>query len=195
MAYEFDVFLSYSRGEGDACTWVKEIFYRALRSCLANSMETKPELFVDWEMETGVYWPDELESALRRSKLMVSVLSPPYFRSPWCLAEWGSFKARQDQLGAPGSRPALLHPVVFADGEHFPSDATAVNYRDFSKWNAPMTYDGFRSVPVFPEFYRQVEEFAVTLAKRLAMVPDWNPDWPVCRPERPADPRALLPRL
>lgn len=196
MSYRFDVFLSYSRRAG-AHTWVKENFYPALRDCLDNAMRDEPTIFVDWDMESGVHWPDRLEAALQSSRLMVSVLSPPYFRSPWCLAEWRTIQARQDHLGLRGQgwQDLLIHPVVFADGRHFPDEAAQINHYDLSTWNCPMPHDSFRSVPVYRDFYREVEKFAIVLARRLEAVPPWEPDWPIVRPEPFPESRASVPRL
>jgi hypothetical protein len=195
VTYEFDVFLSYTR-RGGARSWVQENFYPALRDCLDNAMLTAPKIFVDWEMESGVYWPDELESALKCSRLMVSVVSPPYFRSPWCMAEWQTIWARQEKIiAAGGKRPRLLHPVRFADGKLFPREVLNISYQDFKEWNAPMAADSFRAVPAYRDFYRAVEDFAEILAGQLSVVPDWDPTWPIIRPDPPDDPPAQLPRL
>jgi hypothetical protein len=196
VTYEYDIFLSYTR-RGGGQTWVRENFYPALRDCLDNAMAYEPKIFVDWEIKVGDEWPDELESALRRSRLLVSVLSPPYFRSHWCLAEWSSFAARQEHLKGQGRNAAraLIHPAVYADGDHFPADAQRISRLDFSAWNAPMSSENFRSVPVFRDFYQQVQLFADTLAKKIPLAPEWDPDWPIVRPDPPPEPPAGLPRL
>lgn len=195
MAYQYDVFLSYTR-RASAGEWVERHFYPLLRDALENSMPREVRIFVDWRQETGISWPDNLAQALSTSRVMVAVLSPPYFRSPWCLAEWVSMCERHRVLGlALESDPtALIHPVVFADGDYFPREAKALQYRDFRPWSYPS--EVFKNSPLYLDFYSAVQQFAETLALGIEAVPDWRPGWPVIRPDSlPEYPSTNVPRL
>lgn len=198
MGYEYDVFLSYTRCGGGGL-WVKELFHRALKEWLANEMAEEPRIFVDWEQETGVSWPDNLERALLRSKVMVAVLSPPYFRSRWCRAEWESMLERHRVLGY-GTKDHPRHlvlPVRFADGRHYPESAQAAQQRDFTPWNTPLPYEVYSRSPQYLDFYAAVQRLAEEVAKRVEDAPPWDPAWQVVRP--PIDPATVppgpLPRL
>ena len=194
MAYEHDVFLSYTR-RADAGEWVHNHFYPALKAGLENSMPRESRIFTDWQQETGTVWPDNLARALQRSTLLVPVLSPPYFRSPWCIAEWTSMSARQGLLGigTPDDPPLLIHPVVFADGQHFPENAKSIQALDMRRWNYP--FPAFRDTPSYLDFYRAVHTFAGTLAARIVAAPAWHNNWPVIRPDPLPPVRAELPTL
>ncbi|MGX7825770.1 TIR domain-containing protein [Actinokineospora sp. 24-640] len=197
MGYEYDVFISYTRKAG-AGTWVKENFYPALKDSLDNEMGREPTLHVDWEQETGVSWPPNLERSLLRSRVMVAVLSPPYFRSSWCLAEWASMDARNQALGLGTSNNPknLIHGVRYADGRHFPPEAACVMMRDFTAWNVPLHYDAFSRTPAYVDFYAAVQVLARDIAARIDDVPPWDSAWPPLRPDPPAElPTGTLPRL
>lgn len=196
MGYEFDIFLSYPR-RGGAGRWVRDLFYPALRECLEDAMPEHPAIFFDQEQEAGVAWPENLAYSLSRSRLMVAVLSPPYFRGKWCLAEWTSMRERERRLGLGNDQnPTLLvHPVRFADGEHFSEDAREVQHIDFREWNVPRPMDAFQRTGPYEGFYQAVQELARTLAGRRDHVPEWEPDWPILRPDPVAGPPSSVPRL
>ena len=196
MGYEYDVFVSYTRRAG-AGRWVKENFFPALRESLDNEMPREPAFYVDWEQETGVSWPESLEHALLRSRVMVAVLSPPYFRSPWCAAEWASMCARNQVLGlaSPHNPQNLIHGVRYADGDHFPPEASALQLRDFSSWTVPICYDAYSRTPDYPRFYAEVQRLARDIAARIDDVPPWDATWPRLRPAPPAKPAGQFPRL
>ncbi|NGY60962.1 toll/interleukin-1 receptor domain-containing protein [Lentzea sp. NEAU-D13] len=198
MGYEYDVFLSYTR-RGGGEMWVREHFHRALKDWLGNEMGFDPRIFVDWGQETGVAWPENLERALLRSKVMVAVFSPPYFRSPWCRAEWESMLERHRVLGyGTADQPRqLVLPVRYADGRHYPPEAHATQQRDFTSWNLPLAYEVYSRSANYEHFLTAVQELAKEVAERIEEAPPWDPAWQVVRP--PLDlttvPPGPLPRL
>jgi len=197
MGYEFDVFLSYTR-RSDAGRWVQDHFHPALRSCLDNAMPRDPSIWIDSEQDSGRAWPQNIEYTLRRSRVMVAVLSPPYFRRPWCLAEWTSMREREKLLGlGTADNPTLLvHTVRFADGDHFAEDAKDVLHKDFTPWNVPLHPDTFQRTEHYWHFYKAVEQFAIGVAKGLEHSPEWDASWPIIKPDPlPHPPRGPVPRL
>jgi hypothetical protein len=194
VAYKYDVFLSYPRRTG---VWVKEHFYRALEDGLANEMPRDPMIFVDWRQETGVVWPENLATALQESRVMVSVLSPPYFRSHWCMAEWSTMRRRQEllELGTRRHPRVLTYPVIFADGDHFPPEAHEITHIDLRKWSYNLSYKTYSTSRAYPDFLREVRRFAVELAPCIDQVPEWQPDWPIMKVQPMPEVRADIPRL
>jgi hypothetical protein len=186
--YEFDVFISYRR-KGNPHNWVRNHFYPRLKDYLADQLPEDPVLFIDEGMEVGSVWPDRLEEALVRTRILVPVLSPQYFRSPWCLAEWHSMAERERLLGHQG----LIYPVLFSDSENFPSFARARSWHDLKKWNTPDL--GFQRTKKWIKFVEQIEQVAIELARRIDRVPKWEPGWPVERPDPPMPGMTSLPRF
>jgi TIR domain len=194
--YQYDVFVSYRR-TGNVRDWVRNHLYPRLEDALADEMDRPPELFVDVTgIEAGDRWPVQLESALQRSRLLLAVWSPPYFTSPWCLAEWRTMLRRQELLGiggpqAPGS---LVYPIRFSDGDSFPPDARGIQQEMiFTPWRYP--YPQFAQSPKYLDFHDAVVELAVRLTSRLEHSPPWQDDWPSEFPEPAAQRPAALPRL
>lgn len=194
MGYEYDVFLSYTRAAG-AQEWVEQCFWPQLRDALENHMARSPSVFVDFRsIETGSEWPEVLERALKHSRVLVAVWSPPYFRSGWCVAEWQSMRRRQlDESASMGRELRLIHPIVFADGDHFPAEAKSAQRRDFSDWNLPPR--PFQQSQEYLEFAKAVKDFADHLARQIDQAPEWSPTWSVVRPTPEPPVSAELPRL
>lgn len=193
--YEFDVFISYSR-HGSAPKWLLNHFYPKFLDCLVDQVAPAPRVFLDKGMERGVHWPSRLEKALHQSKIMIAVLTPPYFTSPWCTAEMASMRAREELLGLAGSdRPqSLIYPILYSDSENFPDEGRQFSWWDFKKYATPE--------PVFQEsrdwvhFHHMVTEFARDLVQLLGQVPEWRPDWPIIeRPDPTLMPPPRIPRF
>jgi hypothetical protein len=131
--YQYDVFFSYKR-HSLTLEWTKGVV-RLLRLWLEHEVGREISVFVDEDcIETGDRWPEKLREALKCSRCMVCVWSPPYFRSNWCMSEWRSFREREKQLNM--TSHGLIVPVRFHDGDHFPEEARDVQWIDV----APYTY-------------------------------------------------------
>ena len=97
MSYKYDVFLSYNADAG-VKEWVKIHLYPCLELCMQKVWPHRVHIFSYTEQQPGVAWPTEVKTALQMSRFMVCVWAPPYFRSPWCMAEWKSMCARAQAL-------------------------------------------------------------------------------------------------
>ncbi len=192
--YEFDVFISYRRS-GNPHNWMRHNFLQRFRDCLDDHLTDEPTVFIDEEMDRGTNWPLRLQNALNRTKIMVAVFSPQYFRSRWCLAEWHTMAERERLLGLNSEEQpqGLIYPVVFSDSENFPEYVRDRAWRDLKQWNSPDLV--FQQTPKWTEFHEQVESIAMDLAKLLPRVPDWRPDWPTHRPEPAHRASTPLPRF
>lgn len=192
--YEFDIFISYRRA-GNPHEWMKNHFLSRLRRCLDDQLPDEPAVFIDEEIDRGTNWPYRLENALNRTKIMLAVFSPQYFRSPWCLAELHTMAERERLFGLnTAEQPhGLIYPILYSDSENFPDFVRGRAWRDLKKWNRPDLV--FQQTPGFIDFHDQVESIAIDLAKRLPRVPDWQPDWPVYRPDPVVRQPTPLPRF
>lgn len=193
--YTYDLFISYRR-EPPVLDWVKNHFHPLLEQWLPNYTpgRRRPKIFIDWKIETGSAWPLALEQALRMSRCLVSVWSPEYFRSRWCVAEWKTMQRRETLCRLKSSRNSagLVYPVVFADGEFFPRGALSTQHKDMRAWNSP--YPVFRETANYINFDQEVQNVCQELARMIQRAPGWK-RWPVVRPQPLARARVRLPRL
>lgn len=195
MTYEYDIFISYRRKE-PVLSWVREHFAPLLEQWLSESVPHEPRVFRDeTTLETGTTWPLALQKALHRSRLLVAVFSPSYFRSPWCLAELESMRLREEHSGlrAPAQPQGLIYAVHFHDGEHFPESVHAIQHKDLRSWNQPAP--AFTQTPAYVDFGKEMQTVAGEIGALLPRVPEWRADWPSVVPPTAPDINAPLPRL
>lgn len=196
VSYQYDLFLSYKR-RNPTLDWVRNHFRPLLDTWLPECMDRDPSIFMDEQsIETGEAWPDALREALQVSRFLVCILSPSYFRSDWCLAEWHTFLAREKtlRLGARTKPKSLIIPISFHDGDHFPKEAKRKQQRVFHEWNTPHLC--FRDTPNYLNFEREMKDLCEFLAKQIALAPDWDSDWPVETPSAGQSGTTMkLPRL
>lgn len=175
-------------------SWVNKYFHPKLSEYLSLKMPTEPTIFIDTEIERGERWPRRIEEALLRSRCMVGIWAPPYFRSAWCVAEWQSMLARQKKLAEEnGVDYRLIYPINFHDGEHFWEEAQQTAWEDFTD----LAYDGpaFEQSSHFLDFQMRVNKVADELKEMIAKVPPWRPGWPVSLPAPAKPPHPSVPRI
>ncbi len=172
--YSYDVFFSYKR-HGQTAEWTRRV-HEHLKLWLSEEIGRVAEIFFDVELiETGDHWPDTLRLALTQSRCMVSVWSPLYFQSSWCLSEWRSFLHRET-LANVGSH-GLIAPVRFHDGEHFPPEARSVQSLDLTAYASALP--AFWNSPRSLELEDKIKELAVSTAKIIRRAPSYQEGWPL----------------
>jgi hypothetical protein len=190
MSYEHDIFVSYRRTP-TVGGWVLNHLKPRLEARLNDISAAPVRVFIDKNMAEGVNLPAALKRNIKRSGVLVAVWSADYFRSAWCMAEWGSFRQREEQLGlfSDDDPNGLVYPVRYADGDHFHADAKRTLCRkDFAHLNYPD--EAFRHSAKYLEFDDLVKEMADDLVTKLAGVPPWSETFPVLEPH-PMKPASL----
>lgn len=130
--YLFDVFLSYSY-KSPSKEWATKTFNPLFEKWLdlvlvGLGSEQPPQggkrvCVAKREMAPGDHWETELEEQLRRSRVLVAILSPHYFISGWCKSEWSTFRQRA---------PELVIPVLFyGTDEYLKPHVSGIEYTDF----------------------------------------------------------------
>ena len=203
--YKYDIFISYRR-RGHVFTWVTEYFYPLLANWFLDHTPSNynVRIFIDQnEIKTGESWSIDLKEALRRSRYLLPILSPDYFRSDWCRAELHTMLKREEILGFRQGHNAsgLIYPVVFKGAQYIPSDYRRImQYRDLSKWGNP--WPAFKKSSEFSLFSNEVEEICDDLWLYIQRgAPSWQDNWPIITPNDltsilPSIPKTpVLPRL
>ncbi len=175
MAYQYDVFLSYSRMPIHH-SWVNDIFLELFEPYLTETLNQKVRIFKDdKEIESGQDWSNRIKSALAHSKCMISIYTPAYFRSEWCVKEFAIMDYRQQQLGFTtlDDPRRLILPINIFDGVHFPKYATRFQYVDFRDF----IWKGIEKTQPYIDFQRELLTWVEQVAKAINECPDWNADW------------------
>ena len=101
MAFEHDIFISYAHidnlvVEAEQEGWIDH-FHRALKIRLAQLRGEQPRIWRDRKLQGNDYFSDTILEQFPKVALLVSVLSPRYLKSEWCLRELQHFYAAANQ--------------------------------------------------------------------------------------------------
>lgn len=116
-AFDWDLFVSYSHA--DAVGGKVEALLDAIRQQHERFTPAALRIFFDREsIASMAAWRERILGALRRSKVLLVILSPSYFESPYCREEWQMFveheRARRVVGGAVTPVYVLTHPGIRA---------------------------------------------------------------------------------
>jgi hypothetical protein len=200
LDYEYDVFISYRRSD-PTLGWVKQHFLPLLTEWLPNCLPIHhhAKIYGDWRLETGVEWPLALRHSLARSRCLLPILSPEYFRSRWCQAELKTMMERERVLGmrTAANPSGIIFPIRFFDGEHFPAGINNIQQFDLREWSYAGSTEAFRHTQAFLDFTQAVQHVCEQLAQMVLSAPKWRADWPTVWPVEVTDarPQLQLPRI
>jgi hypothetical protein len=189
--YEYDVFFSYKRHDM-TLDWSRRV-HRLLQYWLSQEIHDREvRMFVDEDqIEAGDIWPERLKDALKRSRCMVCVWSPSYFRSDWCYSEWQTFRKREELTNQ--NSHGLIVPMRFHDGDHFPEEARNIQWIDVAPYNS--TLSAFWSSERALELEELLKKVARTVAARIVFAPPFDATWPVVEVKAPTLLKIGLARL
>lgn len=183
MPYRFDFFVSYRRSydrngrrqETAVGAWVKQVFYPEL-CAIWNEQRPDAQVFLDEEsIPKGSNWPVYLMEAIRDSRCLLPIWSPPYFGSRWCSAEWESMQLRERHCQIDrGQWCGLVVPVVFHDGESFPSAARFTQNLSFHTLSHLRAGDGLVELRK-----RLRDDLLPSLVAAVEVAPKWQGDFPL----------------
>ncbi len=120
-SFDFDIFVSYAHRD-DHDGWV-EAFVDALTTEHARFTPTPLRLFFDRDDIQAMHdWEHRILRGLRGSKIMLALLSPHYFDSPYCRKEWEIYIDHELDRALPGQGIA---PIYVATEPGFEDEAAA----------------------------------------------------------------------
>jgi hypothetical protein len=103
MVFENDVFISYAHIDDVALIegqkgWITN-FHRALEIRLAQLLGRQPRIWRDPKLSGNDVFADRLVDRLPGVAILVSIVSPRYLKSDWCLRELREFITAANQTG------------------------------------------------------------------------------------------------
>ena len=93
--FECDIFISYAHVDNRSLTegqkgWI-DSFHQALEVRLSQVLGSDPAFFRDPKLAGNDYFESVLEGTLQRTAILVSIVSPRYVESEWCIKEFKLF--------------------------------------------------------------------------------------------------------
>ena len=168
MATKFDVFVSY-RHAPDIGDWMA-IFHTTLETWIQRETTIQANVFRDKpSIAAGDEWSEAIKTALSTSRILIAVLTPTYFTSKWCVAEWRTIE--QKEATHESARNQLIIPVKFSNGHHYPDFVRKRQFddelTDFRVVNNPIIPPKSERHALLVE---KVKALAVLVAERLQSV-------------------------
>ena len=182
--YKYDVFISYPGG-GDVEPWVRNRFVEEFRNALQEELGRKDVFLAARTAGTAEEWQALLADELKRSRVLLAILSKQYFLNVPCLAELESMIKRQAAEG--GAGPArLVHGISAYDCKT--PDAVPEQYRghfalvDFTSWAYDHDMDGWQ---LHKEYTDAVHALAEEISRMVDAAPAWRSSFPIAIPPTP----------
>jgi hypothetical protein len=176
MGYQYDIFLSYLRSNEISRQWVNEIFYPLFEPLVSEALNKDAAIFMDTQdIRGGMFWEQKIKQALAHSRIMVSILTPRYFQSEWCMREFTVMLYRQGQVQLENSNTGLIVPLKIFDGEYFPkqaSDIQILDCNDFCRIG-----DAMKSSQIYIDLQSALVKWVVDVATAVVNAPEWDSDW------------------
>jgi hypothetical protein len=102
-AFVEDVFISYRHLDNELLDeqqkgWVDN-FHERFASVLGEALGYEPSIWRDPRLPGNVYFADVLEERIRNTAVVISILSPGYLQSEWCIGELREFCRQADRTG------------------------------------------------------------------------------------------------
>lgn len=172
--YLYDVYVSYYRGGGIIGEWTQQ-FVRTLQEWLTIELPEEPQFFYDASPSIGLRGDAVELEAIRRSKVMLAVLTPAYFASNWCVFEWSCFAERKRRGGA---RTELILPLVVRGRASLPSPVRSLDAIDAGallEFGRP--HESGRSLSPTQAFI--LKHTVEALASMIRAAPRFRAEWPV----------------
>jgi hypothetical protein len=104
QTYIDDVFISYrhldnelldEKGKG----WIDN-FHERFESVLGEALGYEPAIWRDARLQGNVYFQGELADRIKQTAVVISILSPGYIQSDWCLGELREFCRLANESGS-----------------------------------------------------------------------------------------------
>jgi len=168
LDYEHDIFISYRRMDKVWIRWTKENFVQPLHSLL-RPVDSGIKIFADYQIEIGALWPDYVARALARSRLMIPVLCPDYFKSDWCRLELALMHHRAINQSA-----SIILPFIINDGDCFPPEIQAIQSVSIHDFANPYM---LTNSPRQEDFAEHLKACCPRIHDALATVPQFDPAW------------------
>ena len=117
MSFEKDIFISYAHIDNQSLEeggkgWIAE-FHRALEVRLSQLLGERPKIWRDTELDGNHNFNDEIIAQFPKIALFVSVVSPRYVKSEWCVKEVVEFqKASEKNIGIEINNKSRIFKII-----------------------------------------------------------------------------------
>lgn len=181
MTFAQDVFISFTHIDNQSLNpnedgWIST-FHKALEIRLSQLRGNEPRIWRDRKLQGNDYLNDTIFDTLTQAALLVSVLSPRYLKSEWCMAELQRFCQEAHQTGGlrVGDNKARLFKVIktyLPLEQHPPEFESFLGYEffEFDDAGRPQEFDRVYGPERERKFYAKLNDLAYDLHQTLELL-------------------------
>ncbi|QDL10664.1 hypothetical protein DP113_24570 [Brasilonema octagenarum UFV-E1] len=177
MGFEDDIFISYAHIDNQPLTegqegWISD-FHRALEIRLAQLRGEKPKIWRDLKLQGNDYFGDTIVERFPKVVLLLSVLSPRYVKSKWCIKELQKFCEAAAMTGgvrlAEKSRIFKVIKTPIARNEHPPEVQELLGYEFYQldQSGRPIEYSKIFGVEAERNYWTKINDLAYDIKQML----------------------------
>ncbi|HNE93492.1 MAG TPA: TIR domain-containing protein, partial [Chitinophagaceae bacterium] len=117
MQFSKDIFISYAHIDDESLIasqrgWISE-FHRALEIRLAQLLGRRPNIWRDMSLQGNHIFDQQIVSQFANVAIMISILTPRYVKSDWCIREVNEFyNACEQNIGFNIQNIARIFKVI-----------------------------------------------------------------------------------
>ncbi|NMF64374.1 DUF4062 domain-containing protein [Brasilonema octagenarum] len=177
MGFENDIFISYAHIDNQPLSegqegWISD-FHRALEIRLAQLRGEKPKIWRDEKLQGNDYFGDTIVERFPKVVLLLSVLSPRYVKSEWCIKELQKFCEAAAMTGgvrlAEKSRIFKVIKTPIARNEHPPEVQELLGYEFYQldQSGRPIEYSKIFGVEAERNYWTKINDLAYDIKQML----------------------------
>lgn len=182
MDFDKDLFISYAHIDNQSLIpdqegWIST-FHKALTIRLSQIRGAAPRIWRDPKLQGNDYFGDAITEALANSGLLLSILSPRYLKSEWCMRELQNFcSTAVEQTGGlnVGENKGRLFKVVktYVSREQYPAEFESFIGYEFFEFDAagrPQEFDKIYGPELERKFYARLNDLAYDIHQTLEIL-------------------------
>ncbi|MEM9450126.1 MAG: TIR domain-containing protein [Cyanobacteria bacterium P01_E01_bin.6] len=180
MSFENHIFISYAHIDNQTLTdgqqgWISE-FHHALQVRLAQLRGDRPKIWRDQKLTGSDYFGDVIVKELSNAALLLSVFSPRYVKSEWCLREFKEFqKAAGDRGGVRvGDKYRILKvvktPVERAEQPSEVQDILGYEFFQEESTGRPREFDPKYGAEAEINYFKKLDDLAYDVCQLLKLL-------------------------
>jgi hypothetical protein len=181
MTFAQDVFISFTHIDNQSLNpdedgWIST-FHKALEIRLSQLRGQEPQIWRDRKLQGNSYLRETIFDTLAQTALLVSVLSPRYLESAWCMDELRHFCEEASRQGGlrVGDNKARLFKVVktYLPLEQHPAEFAAFlgyEFFEFDDAGRPQEFDRIYGPERERQFYAKLNDLAYDIHQTLELL-------------------------
>jgi hypothetical protein len=173
MDFEYDVFISYTHLDNkplskDEEGWISRFHY-SFNTRLAQLLGRVPKTWRDNKLQGNDEFSDEIIARLNKAKVLLTVISPRYLESQWCIRELQGFiEACESNIGARVGNKSRVFKVIktHVPYDHHPNELRGLTGYEFCELDEKENIIEFNQEKG-SEYWKRLNEVAGDICKLI----------------------------